>query len=95
MPDNLTNRNGQWVEGCGCGGKPIKTIESPPNSKSVLLRLVGTHVGPVSGITYNMMPHQVAIDIDQRDADHWLASGVAHQPVQGQKGRTARVPTNT
>ncbi len=95
MADNLTNQNGQWVSGCGCGGK-AKTVHTvPENSKAVLIRLYGQQTGPVTGILYNILPHQISIDIHTEDADYWLGKGQATLPLPGQRGRTARVDSGT
>lgn len=81
---------GTWQEGCGCGGK--KKIDHPllPNTKEIFLHITGHAVGPVTGIKYETYPNTTSLNIDEQDADAWLASGEAVPPILGWKGYKTR-----
>lgn len=91
---NDTNSNLMFVDGawwtCGCGGKPKVKISTPVNSKAVLVKSADKLVGPVTGIEYSFLPHQVAIDVDAADADAWLKDKKATIPTPGYRGRLSR-----
>lgn len=91
---NDTNSNLMFVDGvwksCGCGGKPKVTVTPPPNSKAVLVKSAEKLVGPVTGIEYSFLPHQVSIDVDAADADEWLKTKKATIATSGYRGRLSR-----
>lgn len=90
---NLRYEDGVWKAGCGCGGKPKTKVTIPENSVALQVFKNGQITGPVSGLKYNLMPGDIAIDIDQADADFWLAEGTA-KAWNGQnssRGRLARI----
>jgi hypothetical protein len=90
MAEELTNKNGQWFRGCGCGNKPIDLVQPPRNSKAVFIQANGSLVGPETGITYTVRPNLTSIDIDERDAQRWLNEGTARLPIPGFKGTLTR-----
>lgn len=93
MAGNLTYQNGYWYAGCGCGGKPKTKAIVPENSKAVQVFKNGQITGPVTGLRYNIMHTDIAIDIDAADADYWIEDGSAKlwEVREGSRGRLARI----
>ena len=91
MAEYLTKKATGWYLGCGCGQKPGDLITPPVNSVDAWIPEGGSHVGPVTGISYQVVPNTTSIDIDRADFEVWSKDGVAHQPRPGFKGILTRV----
>lgn len=84
-----SHATGAWQEGCGCGGKAKIDHATLPNTKPIFLKSSVT-VGPVTGIKYQTYPNTTSLNIDTADAEAWIASGDAVEPIQGWKGFMTR-----
>lgn len=91
MSTNLRFENGYWYQGCGCGGKPKIKFEVPDNSIAIQVFANGPHTGPVTGLKYNFVPHEAAIDVDKADAEEFIKQGKAAKHNGRQRGRLTRI----
>lgn len=79
-----------WTKGCGCGGKQKETIALLPDTRPVFIQKNGRITGPVTGIEYVIYPNTTSLNIATADAEFWLASGDAKEPINGWKGHLTR-----
>lgn len=87
----LTKKSTGYYKGCGCGQKPGDLVRPPEGSVDVIITKTGPVVGPITGVTYNIHPNSIAIDIDARDARSFREQGIVQEPRQGMKGVLTRV----
>lgn len=94
--ENLKYIDGRWgyYTGCSCNKTNFHSVEIPPKTKPVLIKKFASLVGPVTGYVYNITPHQISLDIDERDADVWIKEGIALDAQAalsgGKRGRLTR-----
>lgn len=86
--ENLKYVGEKWgyYSGCSCSAANFKPINIPLKSKAIWIKKFATMIGPVTNIQYQVTPHQIALDIDEQDAEVWLNDGTA---IDGNVGRAA------
>lgn len=86
----FVQRNGSFYKGCGCGGvKEEDKVAIEPGWKPIFMQKTGPVTGP-SGINYTFTQNTISIDVDVNDANYFISSGHAREPLSGLKGRKAR-----
>lgn len=86
----LTQKSDGWYRGCGCGQKKGDLVTPPEGSVSLYITAASPLEGPVSGLTYLIVPNTTSIDIDPRDAAEFRKLGTGHDPRPGFKGVLTR-----
>ncbi len=59
--------NEGWREGCGCSGKPLKSVVLPEDSTHVVFTVRVNQYLTVNGNRYHARPGLIAVDVRQGD----------------------------